>query len=270
LKFVRYLKNNQPSYGLLEGNEIVRIEGSIFGSYQITDERESLDHFMLLSPVVPGKLVAIGLNYKKHAEEVKKPIPDEPMMFLVSPTAVIGPGEAIQLAYPDHRIEHEGELAIVIGKKASDVSIHQALDYVFGYTCCNDVSDRFLQRKDGQYTRAKSFATYKPLGPVIATEIHPDQVPIRVKVNGEIRQDSHTSDMIFSTAELVSFVSHVITLEPGDVILTGTPSGVSALHEGDLVEVEIEGIGRLSNPVTCKTVRKDSVPDLSMTLGEGR
>ncbi|MBP1157019.1 MULTISPECIES: fumarylacetoacetate hydrolase family protein [unclassified Paenibacillus] len=252
MKILRYLANGFTSYGLLEGNDIIKIEGSIFGAYQITDQRIPLSEVRLLSPITPGKIVAIGLNYKKHAEEVNKPLPDEPMMFLVSPTAVIGPGDAIQLVNPEHRTEHEGELAIVIGKQAAEVSVTDALDYVFGYTCCNDVSDRHLQKKDGQFTRAKSFATYKPLGPSIVTDINPDEAPIRVRVNGEIRQESNTSDMIFSTAEIVSFVSQVMTLEPGDVIITGTPSGVSPLKDGDIVEVEVAGIGSLTNTVTVK------------------
>ncbi|MDF2724806.1 MAG: fumarylacetoacetase [Paenibacillus sp.] len=249
MNIVKYSHNEQVYYGIVEGSTIRRIEGSIFGPYQITDERCPLAQARLLPPVVPGKLVAIGLNYKKHAEEVNKPLPDEPMMFLVSPSAVIGADEPIQLKHPENRTEHEGELAIVIGKRADCVSVDDALDYVLGYTCCNDISDRVLQKKDGQFTRAKSFSTYKPLGPAIATDIDPDQAPIRVLVNGETRQDSNTSDMIFNTAEIISFVSRVMTLEPGDVILTGTPSGVSPLRSGDIVEVVIEGIGCLRNTV---------------------
>jgi 2-keto-4-pentenoate hydratase/2-oxohepta-3-ene-1,7-dioic acid hydratase in catechol pathway len=252
LKFVRFLENNNTSYGVLEGNEVIKIEGSIFEAYQLTEQRVPLADVQLLAPVVPGKMVAIGLNYKKHAEEMNKPLPEEPMMFLVSPTAVVGPDEDIRLVNPEHRNDHEAEIAIVIGRQASEVSVENALDYVCGYTCCNDVSDRVLQKKDGQFTRAKSFATYKPLGPVIATDIDPDNAPIRLKVNGEIRQDSNTGDMIFSTAEIISIVSQVMTLEPGDVIITGTPSGVSPLYDGDIVEVEIDGIGGLTNKVTIK------------------
>lgn len=250
MKFVRFSENDCISYGILEGEEIITIRGSIFDNYQVTDKRVPLSAVKLLAPVVPGKLVAVGLNYKKHAEEVNKPLPEEPMIFMVSPTAVIGPDEPIRLVNPEHKNEHEGELAIVIGKRASKVSAAEALDYIFGYTCANDISDRNLQRKDVQYTRAKSFDTYKPLGPVIATDIDPDHAPIRVRVNGEIRQDSNTNDMIFSTTDIISFVSQVMTLEPGDVIITGTPSGVSPLKDGDVVEVEIEGIGSLRNPVT--------------------
>lgn len=254
MKFARFLENGVISYGVVEGEEIIKINGSIFEAHQLTDQRVSLDQVELLAPVVPGKLVAIGLNYKKHAEEMGKSLPEEPMMFLVSPTAVVGPGETIQLVNPEHRNDHEAELAIVIGKRASEVAIDEALEYVFGYTLCNDVSDRVLQKKDGQFTRAKSFATYKPLGPVIATGIDPDRSPIQLRVNGEVRQDSNTNDMIFSASEIVSIVSQVMTLEPGDVIITGTPSGVSPLFEGDVVEVEIDGIGVLSNKVSIKTI----------------
>ncbi|ALC91588.1 hypothetical protein AM500_18715 [Bacillus sp. FJAT-18017] len=252
MKFVRFLESDSISYGLLEGEDIVKVNGNIFENYKVTSERLPVSQVKLLAPLQPGKLVAIGLNYKKHAEEVNKPLPAEPMMFLVSPTAVVGPDDEIKLANPENRTEHEAEIAIVIGKTAEYVSKEEALQYVFGYTVCNDVSDRVLQKRDGQFTRAKSFSTYKPLGPVIATDVDPDNCPISLRVNGETRQDSNTSDMIFSTAEIVSFVSHVMRLEPGDVIITGTSSGVSPLYDGDVVETEIKGIGILSNPVTVK------------------
>jgi 2-keto-4-pentenoate hydratase/2-oxohepta-3-ene-1,7-dioic acid hydratase in catechol pathway len=252
VKIARFLESGSISYGVLEEDNINIIEGNIFGNFSKTGEVIPVSKVKLLAPVEPGKVVAIGLNYKKHAEEVNKPLPTEPMMFLVSPTAVVGPGEKIELVNPENKTDHEAEIAIVIGKTAEDVSVDNALDYVFGYTCCNDISDRVLQKFDGQFTRAKSLSTYKPLGPVIATDINPDDRPIQLKVNGEIRQDSNTSDMIFSTAEIISFVSHVMRLEPGDVIITGTPSGVSQLHDGDSVEMEIEGIGVLSNPVGIK------------------
>ncbi|MEH7225171.1 fumarylacetoacetate hydrolase family protein [Bacillus sp. JJ1566] len=252
MKIVKFLESGTKSYGVLKDGIIVKIEGDIFGEYLETEERFSLSDVKLLAPVDPGKVVAIGLNYKKHAEEVNKPLPTEPMMFLVSPTAVIGPGETVELVNPENRNDHEAEIAVVIGKTAENVSVDEALKYVFGYTICNDISDRVLQKFDGQFTRAKSFSTYKPLGPVIVTDINPDDRPITLRVNGEVRQDSNTSDMIFSTAEIVSFVSNVMRLNPGDVIITGTPSGVSPLYDGDTVEVEIEGIGVLSNPVAVK------------------
>jgi 2-keto-4-pentenoate hydratase/2-oxohepta-3-ene-1,7-dioic acid hydratase in catechol pathway len=250
MKIVRYEQAEQVFYGAVEGDGVRRIQGSIFGSYQIEDQLTSLDQVRLLAPVSPNKMIAVGLNYKKHAEEVNKPLPEEPMIFLVSPTAVIGPQDMIGLKHPKHRTEHEGELAIVIGKQADRVTSAEALGYVLGYTCCNDISDRVLQKKDAQFTRAKSFATYKPLGPAIVTDIDPDHAAIRVTVNGEVRQDSNTSDMIFSVPEIISFVSHVMRLEPGDVIITGTPSGVAPLQGGDTVEVYIDGIGSLVNTVS--------------------
>ena len=252
MKFVRFLESGYISYGFIEGDEIVKVEGSIFDEYTPTSQRFALNQTNLLAPVEPGKIVAIGLNYKKHAEEVNKPLPTEPLMFLVSPTAVIGPEESIELVNPENRNDHEGELAIVIGKTAKNVTVEKALDYVLGYTCNNDVSDRVIQKLDGQFTRAKSFSTYKPLGPFISTDIDPDNVDITVTVNGEIKQESNTNDMIFSTAEIIAFVSRVMRLDPGDVIITGTPSGVAPLNDGNIVNVEIEGIGCLSNKVTIK------------------
>jgi len=252
MKIVQFLENDYKSYGILEGNEVVKVDGSIFGDVRMTNQRIPLSQINLVAPIDPGKIIAIGLNYKMHAEEVNKPLPSEPMMFMVSPTAVIGQDESIELVNPENRNDHEAELAIVIGKTADHVTKEEALDYVLGYTCCNDISDRVIQKSDGQFTRAKSYATYKPLGPVISTDINPDNVDIKLTINGEIKQDSNTNDMIFSTAEIISFVSKAIRLEPGDVIITGTPSGVSPLKDGDVVEVEIEGIGKLTNKVTVK------------------
>ncbi len=252
MKLIRYVREGVESYGILENDNIIKIDGDIFSNYESTTKIYKLEDVNILPPVVPRKLIAIGLNYKKHAEEVNKPLPNEPMMFLVSPTAIIGQNETIEIVNKDNRTEHEGELAIVIGKEGKDIPVNNAQSYVIGYTCANDVSDRILQKKDGQFTRAKSFHTYKPLGPVIETEINPDHCKIEVRVNNEVRQQSNTNDMIFSTSELIARVSEVMTLYPGDVILTGTPSGVSPLKEGDIVEIDIEGIGCLTNMVNIK------------------
>ena len=250
MKYVRFLEDNTPVFGLLEGDVVIKVEGDIFTEYQLSASRYHLKDVTLLSPVIPGKLLGIGLNYRKHADEVNRPLPEEPMIFMVAQSSIIATGGEIQLANADHRTDFEGELAIVIGKTARSVNVEEALNYVFGYTICNDISDRVLQKRDVQYVRAKSYHTYKPLGPVIETDIDPNQAPILVRVNGQIRQDSNTNDMIFSVAEIISTISQVMTLDPGDVIITGTPSGVGPLQPGDLVEIEIKGIGTLVNKVS--------------------
>ena len=204
----------------------------------------------VLVPVAPSKIVAIGLNYKDHAAEMGKPLPAEPLMFLKPSTAVIGPGDAIRIPDNAGRVDHEAELGIVIGKRASRVPAASALDYVLGFTCVNDVTARELQRRDVQYTRGKGFDTFAPLGPCIAIGLDASALDIEGLVNGETRQSSNTRQLIFSVPEIVAFVSGVMTLLPGDVIATGTPSGVGPLTAGDRVTVKIEGIGELSNRVT--------------------
>ncbi|WP_209124162.1 fumarylacetoacetate hydrolase family protein [Alkalihalobacillus sp. BA299] len=253
MKYVRFEANEEIMFGVLEGEFITQLDGNfITGSAKKVDQTFNLADVKLLAPVEPGQVVAIGLNYKGHAEEMGKELPEEPMMFMVSPTAITGDGEEICLKNPDHRTDYEGEIAIVIGKEAKDVKKEEALSYVFGYTCCNDVSDRILQKKDGQFTRAKSFPTYKPLGPVIATDIDGNNVAIKLTVNGEVRQDSNTNDLIHDIESIVAKVTEVMTLNPGDIIITGTPAGVGPLNAGDEVTIEIEGIGKLTNPVSSR------------------
>ncbi len=199
-----------------------------------------------LPPTEPSKIVAVGLNYVDHAAELSMPLPDEPVIFLKPPSAVIGDGDPIVL--PDvGRIDYEGELAVVIAKECRDVAASDAADYILGYTCFNDVTARDLQAKDGQWTRAKSFDTFAPLGPYIAELDDAGKLSIVTRLNGEVVQKSNTSNMVFDVFELVSFISSVMTLKPGDVIATGTPAGVGQLRHGDVVEVEIEGIGVLRN-----------------------
>jgi 2-keto-4-pentenoate hydratase/2-oxohepta-3-ene-1,7-dioic acid hydratase in catechol pathway len=204
----------------------------------------------VLAPVAPSKIVAIGLNYRDHATEMGKPLPAEPLMFLKPSTAVIGPGDAIRIPDDAGRVDHEAELGVVIAKRASRVSAAAALDYVLGLTCLNDVTARDLQRKDVQYTRGKGFDTFAPIGPCIAVGLDSSALAIEGLVNGETRQASNTRQLIFSVPEIIAFVSRVMTLLPGDVIATGTPSGVGPLMIGDRVTVKIEGIGELSNRVT--------------------
>ena len=250
MKWVRFQRDGQEWMGIWKENGIYPVEGEMFGSYTVTEEAVAHDDVRLLAPLTPNKLIAIGRNYAAHAAEGGKPVPKEPMIFLVSPTAVIGPEEEIYLPNRVDRIDHEAELAVVIGKRGKAIPRERAREYIFGYICGNDVSNRVLQKKDGQFTRAKSFDTFKPLGPWIETELDPSDLRIRLDVNGEVRQDGRTSEMVHSIPVLVEAISAVFPLEPGDVILTGTPSGVGPLQPGDQVRMEIEGIGALSHRVT--------------------
>lgn len=203
----------------------------------------------LAPPVRPSKIVCIGRNYAAHAAEHQAPVPQEPMLFFKPPSALVGHEDPIQFDAGAGRVDHEAELAVIIGRRARRVSRDAALAHVLGYTCANDVSARDYQQKDGQWGRAKGFDTFCPLGPWINTDLDPSDLGIRGLVNGDVRQDSRTSDMVFDVPALIAFISHVMTLEPGDVILTGTPAGVSQLFDGDSVSVEIQGIGTLRNPV---------------------
>jgi 2-keto-4-pentenoate hydratase/2-oxohepta-3-ene-1,7-dioic acid hydratase in catechol pathway len=198
----------------------------------------------------PTKIIAIGLNYLDHAKELKMDIPDHPLIFMKPPTSVIGSGDAIILPPQTKELNYEGELAVVIKDRVRNISKDEARRYIAGYTCANDVTARDLQRIDGQWTRAKSFDTFSPLGPRIVSDIDPKHLSIITRVNGTVRQNSNTKNMIFDVFELVSFVSEIMTLLPGDVILTGTPPGVGAIEVGDVVEVEIDDIGILKNTVT--------------------
>lgn len=250
MKFLRFLANNEEKFGYLEGNKIMELkENFLINPTDRTGNQFNLEEVKLLAPVKPGKVVAIGLNYVKHAEEVNKPLPEEPMIFMVSNTAIIGPDEEIRLHDQEHETHFEAELVVVIGKEAKGVKQEDALEYVFGYTCGNDISDRYLQRRDVQYTRAKSFDTYKPLGPVIETELNPNQLDITLRQNGVVKQQANTNDFVFGVEELIEAITSVMTLYPGDVIYTGTPSGVGPIQPGDKLEIEIEGIGVLSNHV---------------------
>ena len=246
---VRYAVESGGSYRLMDGDVLSelaslkrRVDAAATAGALVTPAR-------ILAPVEPSKIVAIGLNYKDHAAEMKKTLPAEPLMFLKPSTAVIGPGDEIRLPANAGRIEHEAELGVVIGRRASLVPLGEAFDYVLGLTCLNDVTARELQQKDVQYTRAKGFDTFAPIGPCIAMGLDPAALDIEGWVNGDRRQSSNTRQLIFSVAEIVAFVSGVMTLLPGDVIATGTPSGVGPLNHGDRVTVKIEGIGELSNTV---------------------
>ena len=224
------------------------LEGDIFGDYRpgvpVTEQAPRF-----LAPVKPSKIVAIGLNYKDHAGEMNKPLPDEPLMFLKPATAVIGPEDPIRMPPGVGRVDYESELAVVIGRRAYRVAARQARDFVLGLTCMNDVTARDLQTKDVQYTRAKGFDTFAPLGPCIAVGLDGSALSVEGWVNNDRKQASNTRQLIFSIDTLVEFVSFVMTLEPGDIISTGTPSGIGPVKAGDRVRVTVEGIGTLSNPV---------------------
>jgi 2-keto-4-pentenoate hydratase/2-oxohepta-3-ene-1,7-dioic acid hydratase in catechol pathway len=230
------------SYGILENDKVILLkEGETF--------LYGLNEVKLLPPCIPSKAICVGLNYKDHIEEMGDKIPEEPTLFIKPSTAVIGPDDYIILPEMSRRVDYEGELAVVIGRKAKNVSIEEAKNYILGYTIANDVTARDLQAKDGQWTRAKSFDTFLPIGPWIVTDLDPTSLNITTYVNGEVKQKSNTRHLIFNVPTLVSFISHIMTLNPGDVILTGTPSGVGPLKPGDVVTIEIEGIGRLTNRV---------------------
>jgi len=256
VKIARFSHNGSLSYGILDPdeNELVALAGDpMFSGFDTTGERVPLDAATLLAPVIPrSKVVAVGKNYREHAAEMGGEAPEAPLLFLKPNTAVIGPNDAIVLPQQSQQVEHEGELAIVIGRIGKNVKAADYADYVFGYTTANDVTARDLQRADGQWARAKGFDTFCPLGPVIETEFEPAHATIVTRVNGEVRQDGRISDMVHDIPAIVEYASSVWTLLPGDVILTGTPAGIGPLVDGDTVEVEISGIGTLSNPVRSR------------------
>ncbi|MDD3656211.1 MAG: fumarylacetoacetate hydrolase family protein [Atribacterota bacterium] len=259
MRIVRYQTNGGVLYGVLQGDEIRTIQGNLFDKVVVGSLRIKREEVKLLAPVDPPNVIAIGLNYKKHAEESGNSFPDKPVIFLKSTSSVIGPEDNIILPeIAPNEVDYEAELVIVIGKKAKNIEIDDVDNYILGYTCGNDVSARDCQlRLDQQWARGKSFDTFCPLGPWIETELpNPDQCRIRSRLNGKVMQDSNTSDLIFGVRELVSYCSKNFTLLPGSVIMTGTPGGVGFtrkppvyLKQGDIIEIGIEGIGILSNKV---------------------
>jgi 2-keto-4-pentenoate hydratase/2-oxohepta-3-ene-1,7-dioic acid hydratase in catechol pathway len=227
------------------------VEGDIFGAWSAGEEIAPSGHH-LLAPVVPSKIVAVGLNYKDHAAEVRKPLPAEPLLFLKPSTAVIGPEDPIVIPEGAGRVDHEAEMGVVIGTRAWQVREQEAARYVFGITCVNDVTARELQAKDVQYTRAKGFDTFAPVGPAIATGLpydSPEGLTVEGWVNGTRRQSSSTRELIFPVPRLIAFISSVMTLLPGDIVSTGTPAGIGPLAAGDRVTIKVEGVGELTNPV---------------------
>jgi 2-keto-4-pentenoate hydratase/2-oxohepta-3-ene-1,7-dioic acid hydratase in catechol pathway len=250
MRFVRFSVGNEPArFGWVYQDHVGPIEGTPFGEYRRLEAGMPLERVKLHSPVQPGKIIAVGRNYAEHAKERGVDVPEMPLIFLKPPSSVIGPQEAIILPPQSKQVDHESELAVVIGKQGRWIAAERALDYVLGYTVANDVTARDLQKSDGQWTRGKGFDTFCPLGPWIDTDLDPSDTLLRCRVNGEMRQVGSTREMVFTVQQLIAFISSVMTLEPGDVILTGTPAGIGPLLAGDVVEVEIEGIGVLRNPV---------------------
>jgi 2-keto-4-pentenoate hydratase/2-oxohepta-3-ene-1,7-dioic acid hydratase in catechol pathway len=253
MRIARYEFEGRVRYGLAdpESGKVRELAGDPFEGVEATGVVRRLDEVRLLAPVVPGKIVAVGLNYKDHAREMGKEIPEEPLLFLKAPSALNDPGGEIVYTPQSQRVDYEAELAAVVGRAAKNVKARDAAAFILGYTCINDVTARDLQVKDVQYTRAKGFDTFAPLGPWIETDLDPSAVPVRCLVNGEVRQDGNTREMGASVFRLVEFISSVMTLFPGDVIATGTPPGVGSLHVGDVVTVEVGGIGALTNRVVA-------------------
>jgi 2-keto-4-pentenoate hydratase/2-oxohepta-3-ene-1,7-dioic acid hydratase in catechol pathway len=253
MRIVRYLgKNEVPTYGWILENKVGRIEGDIFGEYRRLEAETPMEAVKLLAPSRPTKIICLGRNYAEHAKEQEVEVPKVPMLFLKPPSSIINPGEPIILPPQSQRIEHEAELVVVIGKQARNIISEEAKEYIYGYTIGNDVSARDLQKTDGQWARAKGFDTFCPFGPWIETEFDPSDALITCKVNGMPRQMGSTRDMVFDVNMIVAFISSVMTLEVGDIIFTGTPAGVGPLQPGDSVEIEIEGLGKLVNPVVAQ------------------
>jgi 2-keto-4-pentenoate hydratase/2-oxohepta-3-ene-1,7-dioic acid hydratase in catechol pathway len=238
----RFKFEDQIFEGCVEDKRVVVRRELYYDTYD-------LDELQVLPPAVPSKIICVGLNYVDHARELDMELPDHPILFLKPPSAVIGDGGAIIYPPESRQVDHEAELAVVIGKRCKNVPVHRAEEVIMGYTCFNDVTARDLQKIDNQWTRAKSFDTFGPIGPYIVEHIDLSNVSIRSRVNGKVRQDSNIANLIFNVPALIEFISHVMTLEKGDVIATGTPAGVGELHAGDTVEIEIEGIGTLTNQV---------------------
>ena len=245
----RFQKDDEIFHAKVVDGELFRLRGDVFGSPTFDKDPTPRKGVKTLVPVQPGKIIAVGVNYLDHAREMQRELPKEPLIWFKAPTSLLPDGGKIEIPFPQHRTDFEAELAIVIGRKIRNVAPAQAPRYVFGYTAAQDISDRHIQKSDGQWGRAKSFDTFTPLGPYVETMLDPDDLSIQQFQNGLLRQNSRTSQLIFKPAEIVSFVSTNLTLLPGDVILTGTPSGVGPIQSGDRLEVRIQGLDPLINTV---------------------
>jgi 2-keto-4-pentenoate hydratase/2-oxohepta-3-ene-1,7-dioic acid hydratase in catechol pathway len=252
VRIARYARDGEVAFGVVEGDEVAEIASHPFGTIEFTGMRSRLDDVRLLAPVLPSKVVAIGKNYADHATEMGGDVPESPLIFLKPSTAVIGMGDPIARPSSSSRVDFEGELAVVIGRLCRDVPEQRASEVVLGYTCGNDVTARDQQRADGQWSRAKGYDSFCPLGPWIETDVDITDLRITTTLNGDVKQDGRTSQIVHRVPALISYITACMTLLPGDVVLTGTPAGVGPMEVGDEVSVEIERIGRLTNPVVAR------------------
>ena len=249
MKFVRFCYRDKVRYGIWEGDLVREISGSIFGDFQIRPETFPLGEIRLLAPVEPSKVLCVGLNFRDHIAELGDPTPKFPSHFIKSPTSIIGPEDPVIYPRIARRVDYEGELAAIIKHTVKDISEEEALKHVLGYTCFNDVTERELTRVQGQLIRSKGFDTFGPIGPCIATDLDPTKLTVQTYLNGQKVQEGYTGNMVFSVAFLVHYLSQCMTLYPGDVISIGTPGGIGPMKVGDILEVRIEGIGTLRNPI---------------------
>jgi 2-keto-4-pentenoate hydratase/2-oxohepta-3-ene-1,7-dioic acid hydratase in catechol pathway len=252
MRLIRYQDSAGPQWGWVLEDKVGRIQGSPFEAFRRDPAEQPLDGVRLLPPVAPSKIICVGRNYVAHAQEHDVEVPEVPLLFLKPPSALIGHGDTIMLPPQSQRVEHEAELAVVIGKRSRWLNLDTAKEAILGYTVANDVTARDLQRRDGQWTRGKGFDTFCPIGPWIETEFDASDVVVTCTVNGELRQMASTRDMVFPVRQLVAFASSIMTLEPGDIILTGSPAGVGPLVDGDELISNIEGLGELRNPVKAE------------------
>lgn len=253
MKFLRFKYEDTIKNGYYNGEKVIELDDNILNytnsSIDTLNNNKSyyLNDIKIIEPTNPSKIVCVGLNYKDHCKELNMDLPKVPRIFLKPPSSIIAHKENIIYPKMSNEIDYEGELAIVIGKKSKEIDINEAKDYIFGYTIINDITARDIQREDIQWTRGKSFDTFAPIGPFIETDLNPLNLNIRLTVNGKIKQDSNTKNMVFTPFELISFISKIMTLYPGDIIATGTPPGVGSINKGDLISIQIENIGTLEN-----------------------
>src|SRR5688572_8599142 len=250
MRIVRYQNSDNASvYGWMLEDKIGEIQGNIFGEYRRREAKTPIKELKLMAPCEPSKILCVGRNYVEHAKELGNEVPKVPLIFMKPPSSIIANGDTILLPPQSSQVEHEAELVIVIGRRARNVTAETAKEYIFGYTIGNDVTARDLQKTDGQWTRAKGFDTFCSFGPWIDTEFDPSDAVVTCRVNGQMRQMASTRDMVFNVGTLIAYISSVMTLEPGDLLFTGTPAGVGELRNSDEVVVEIEGLGKISNSV---------------------